>query len=84
MSVSDQDENGRSPDQPSDASTPPGAGGGETPPPPPPSPPARARRHGWRRVANRRNAMWAGIVAVVAVVGILFLLFVLYRSGQVD
>ncbi|MBV8858203.1 MAG: translocation/assembly module TamB domain-containing protein [Acidobacteria bacterium] len=42
------------------------------------------RRRGWRRVVNRRNAIWTAIVAVVAVVALVFILFVLYRSGQLD
>src|SRR5437660_3829726 len=45
---------------------------------------AAARRRGWRRVVNRRNAMWTGLVAVAAVVALAFILFVLYRSGRVD
>ena len=45
---------------------------------------AARRRRGWRRVVNRRNAMWTGIVAVVAVVALAFIIFILYRSGQVD
>jgi autotransporter translocation and assembly factor TamB len=44
----------------------------------------RARRRGWRRVVNRRNAMWTAIVAVVAVVALAFIIFILYRSGQID
>ncbi|HEX3561114.1 MAG TPA: translocation/assembly module TamB domain-containing protein [Pyrinomonadaceae bacterium] len=43
-----------------------------------------ARRRGWRRVVNRRNAMWTGLVAVVAIVALAFVLFVLYRSGRLD
>ncbi|MBA3241450.1 MAG: hypothetical protein H0T60_09535, partial [Acidobacteria bacterium] len=39
---------------------------------------------GWRRVVNRRNAMWTGIVLVVAVVALAVIVFILYRSGQVD
>ncbi|HWS86543.1 MAG TPA: translocation/assembly module TamB domain-containing protein [Pyrinomonadaceae bacterium] len=61
------------------------------PTPPEPTPPdesvgtpAPRRRRGWRRVVNRRNAMWTGIVAVVAVVALAFILFMLYRSGQLD
>ena len=45
---------------------------------------AAARRRGWRRVVNRRNAMWTGLVAVAAVVALAFILFVLYRSGRID
>ena len=56
---------------------------------PPPAPPgtgaaARARRRGIRRVVNRRNAMWTGIVAVVAVLALALIVFIFYRSGQVD
>jgi autotransporter translocation and assembly factor TamB len=54
---------------------------GGTPPPAPLTP--RGRR-GWRRVVNRRNAMWTGVVAVVAVVALAVIIFILYRSGQVD
>ena len=42
------------------------------------------RRRGWRRVVNRRNAMWTTIVAVVAAVALAFILFLLYRTGQID
>ena len=60
-----------------DVPTPPDAsGGGGTS--------AVRRRRGIRRVVNRRNAMWTGVVAVVAVVALAFILFVLYRSGQLD
>jgi len=55
--------------------------------PPPPSGPAaaaRRRRRGWRRVVNRRNAMWTGIVAAVAVLAVILILVFLYRSGRVD
>lgn len=45
---------------------------------------AAARRRGWRRVVNRRNAMWTGLVAVAAVVALAFILFLLYRSGRLD
>jgi translocation and assembly module TamB len=55
---------------------------GEPPPAEPPMTPRERAR--WRRVINRRNAMWTGIVAVVAVVALVFILFILYRSGQVD
>ncbi len=44
----------------------------------------RGRRARWRRVVNRRNAMWTGIVAVVAVLALAVIIFILYRSGQVD
>jgi autotransporter translocation and assembly factor TamB len=43
-----------------------------------------ARRRGWRRVVNRRNAMWTAVVAVVAVVALALIIFLLYRSGQID
>src|SRR5829696_4668469 len=59
--------------------------GGPPAPLPGESPAAFARRRrGWRRVVNRRNAMWTGVVAVVAVVALAFIFFVLYRSGQID
>jgi len=45
---------------------------------------ARARRRGWRRVVNRRNAMWTAVVAVVAVLALAFIVFILYRTGQID
>jgi len=44
----------------------------------------RRRRRGLRRVVNRRNAMWTGIVAVVAAVALVFIIFLLYRTGQID
>jgi hypothetical protein len=44
----------------------------------------RARRRGWRRVVNRRNAVWTAVVAVVAAVALAFIIFVLYRTGQID
>jgi translocation and assembly module TamB len=60
-----------------------------TPPPPSPLPPApdaptARRRHGWRRVVNRRNAMWTAIAAVVALALIVLVAVFLYRSGQID
>ena len=45
---------------------------------------ASRRRRGWRRVVNRRNAMWTGLVAVVAVVALALIIFVLYRTGRID
>ncbi|HVF57131.1 MAG TPA: translocation/assembly module TamB domain-containing protein, partial [Pyrinomonadaceae bacterium] len=44
----------------------------------------KGERARWRRVINRRNAMWTAIVAVVAVAALALILFILYRSGQVD
>lgn len=44
----------------------------------------RRRRRGIRRVVNRRNAMWTGIVAVVAAVALVFIIFILFRTGQID
>ncbi|HEX8188954.1 MAG TPA: hypothetical protein VF586_11420, partial [Pyrinomonadaceae bacterium] len=68
-----------------------GAPGADPPGPPPPdesrgagTPAARRRRRGIRRVVNRRNAMWAGAVAVVAVAALAFIVFLLYRSGRID
>ncbi|MDQ5837117.1 MAG: hypothetical protein M3379_10090, partial [Acidobacteriota bacterium] len=60
---------------PPDATTAPPTGAGPTPP---------ARRRGWRRVVNRRNAIWTAVVAVVAVVALALIIFLLYRSGRVD
>ncbi|HEV3471132.1 MAG TPA: translocation/assembly module TamB domain-containing protein [Pyrinomonadaceae bacterium] len=44
----------------------------------------KGRRARWRRIVNRRNAMWTGVVAVVAAVALVIIIFLLYRSGQVD
>jgi autotransporter translocation and assembly factor TamB len=44
----------------------------------------KGRRARWRRVVNRRNAMWTGLVLVVAAIALVVIIFVLYRSGQVD
>ena len=61
---------------------------GEAPAPPPPDESRAAGaprgRRGWRRVVNRRTAMWTGIAAVVAVVALALIVFILYRSGQID
>ncbi|HEV7889122.1 MAG TPA: hypothetical protein VGP08_00715 [Pyrinomonadaceae bacterium] len=58
----------------------------EEPPPDAPAPltPKGRRRRGWRRVVNRRTAMWTSLVAVTAVIALAFIIFILYRSGQVD
>ena len=67
----------------------PQAGGGPDAPTPPDerrgvgTPPVR-RRRGFRRVFNRRNAMWTGIVAAAAAVALVFIIFLLYRTGQID
>ena len=55
-------------------------------PPPAPAPltPLGRRRRGWRRVVNRRTAMWTALVAVTAVIALAFIAFMLYRTGQVD
>src|SRR5919107_2969719 len=55
-------------------------------PPPEPAPltPKGRRRRGWRRVVNRRTAMWTALVAVTAVIALAFIAFMLYRTGQVD
>ncbi|HVF45825.1 MAG TPA: hypothetical protein VM936_22545 [Pyrinomonadaceae bacterium] len=55
-------------------------------PPPEPAPltPLGRRRRGWRRVVNRRTAMWTALVAVTAVIALAFIAFMLYRTGQVD
>ena len=51
----------------------------------PPSPlTPKGRRARWRRVVNRRNAMWTGIVAVVAILALVIVAVLLYRSGQID
>lgn len=60
---------------PPDTTPAPPTGDGPTPP---------ARRRGWRRVVNRRNAIWTAVVAVVAVVALALIIFLLYRSGRVD
>ncbi|HYY94522.1 MAG TPA: hypothetical protein VE713_08390, partial [Pyrinomonadaceae bacterium] len=54
------------------------------PPTPDAGPTPPARRRGWRRVVNRRNAIWTAVVAVVAVVVLALIIFLLYRSGRVD
>ena len=58
----------------------------EEAPPPDPAPltPRGRRRRGWRRVVNRRTAMWTALVAVTAVLALAFIIFLLYRTGQVD
>ncbi|HEX7173773.1 MAG TPA: translocation/assembly module TamB domain-containing protein [Pyrinomonadaceae bacterium] len=56
------------------------AGGDDAPAPLTP----RGRRARWRRVVNRRNAMWTGIAAVAAVVLLVIVAVILYRTGQVD
>ncbi|MFL6284812.1 MAG: hypothetical protein ACJ74Q_16845, partial [Pyrinomonadaceae bacterium] len=55
-------------------------------PPPAPAPltPKGRRRHGWRRVVNRRTATWTAIVAAAAVIALAFIIFILFRTGQVD
>jgi autotransporter translocation and assembly factor TamB len=45
---------------------------------------AARRRRGWRRVVNRRNAIWTAIVGVVAIVALALIIFLLYRTGRVD
>ncbi|HYE12816.1 MAG TPA: hypothetical protein VD968_00045, partial [Pyrinomonadaceae bacterium] len=83
MPADEQDES-RAPESPDEGAPlkfeqPPGGG---------PSPLApltpKGRRVGWRRVVNRRNAIWAGVVAAVAVVAIVLIALILYRTGQVD
>jgi autotransporter translocation and assembly factor TamB len=56
----------------------------ETPQPSAPAPLTPKGRRGWRRVVNRRTAMWTAIVAVTAVVALVFIIFILYRTGEVD
>jgi hypothetical protein len=56
----------------------------DAPPPVPARSPRSGVGRGWRRVVNRRNAMWTAIVAVVAAVALVFIIFMLYRTGQVD
>src|ERR1700755_1730020 len=53
-------------------------------PAPAPLTPKGRRRRGWRRVVNRRTAMWTAIVAATAVIALAFIIFILYRTGQVD
>jgi translocation and assembly module TamB len=75
-----------------DAQPTPGAPDGGGPAPPAPAdesagggtPAARLRRRGWRRVVNRRNAIWTAAVAAVAVVALALIIFLLYRTGQID
>jgi autotransporter translocation and assembly factor TamB len=50
----------------------------------PPAPLTPKGRRGWRRVVNRRTAMWTAIVAVTAALALAFIIFILYRTGQVD
>ncbi|HYN86656.1 MAG TPA: translocation/assembly module TamB domain-containing protein [Pyrinomonadaceae bacterium] len=71
------DEPGR-PDAVKFTEAPEGAG----PPPAPLTP--KGRRARWRRVVNRRNAMWTAVVAVVAVLALALVVFVLYRTGRID
>ena len=52
--------------------------------PAPPAPLTPRGRRGWRRVVNRRSAMWAGIVAAAALVAFVIIALILYRTGQVD
>ena len=44
----------------------------------------KGRRAGWRRVVNRRNAMWTLIVGVVGALALGLIFFVLYRTGKID
>jgi autotransporter translocation and assembly factor TamB len=44
----------------------------------------KGRRAGWRRVVNRRNALWTLVVGVVAAVALVFIIFILYRTGKID
>src|SRR4051812_27791765 len=44
----------------------------------------KGKRRGWRRVVNRRNAMWTAIVAIVAALALVLIIFVLYRTGRID
>lgn len=44
----------------------------------------KGRRAGWRRVVNRRNAIWTVVVGVVAAVALVLVIFILYRTGKVD
>jgi translocation and assembly module TamB len=44
----------------------------------------KGRRAGWRRVVNRRNAIWTVIVGVAAAVALAFIIFILYRTGKID
>src|SRR2546423_909889 len=46
--------------------------------------PAPRRRRGWRRVVNRRSAIWTAVVGVVAVLAVALILFMLYRTGRID
>lgn len=44
----------------------------------------RGRRARWRRVVNRRNAMWTGVAAVSVLILAVVVAFLLYRTGQID
>ncbi|HEY0081678.1 MAG TPA: hypothetical protein VGB61_02715, partial [Pyrinomonadaceae bacterium] len=50
----------------------------------PPTPAARARRRGWHRLVNRRNATVAAVAIVALVLLIVILAFLFYRTGRVD
>src|SRR5436305_5385268 len=71
----DEQPAGAKPEPPQDAPTT-DEGPAAVPPP--------LRRRGWRRVVNRRNAVWTAIVGVVAVLAVAVILFVLYRTGRID
>ena len=44
----------------------------------------KGKRAGWRRVVNRRNALWTLVVGLVAAVALVFIIFILYRTGKID
>jgi translocation and assembly module TamB len=82
MPVDEHDERpgGREGGEPAPAKFTPAEGGLGGPSPLTP----KGRRARWRRVVNRRNAMWTGVAAVAAVVLLVVVAFLLYRTGQVD
>ncbi|MDQ3754250.1 MAG: AsmA-like C-terminal region-containing protein, partial [Acidobacteriota bacterium] len=43
-----------------------------------------AERRRWRRVINRRNAMWTGIALVASILSVLLVVFFMYRTGRID
>ncbi|HEX5708878.1 MAG TPA: hypothetical protein VFX96_16380, partial [Pyrinomonadaceae bacterium] len=84
------DERGRAPDAQEEPDESGGSSGvkfteapeGAKPPPAPLTP--KGQRARWRRIVNRRNAMWTAIVAVVAVLALALVVLILYRTGRID
>ncbi|HVF48724.1 MAG TPA: translocation/assembly module TamB domain-containing protein [Pyrinomonadaceae bacterium] len=84
MPVHDQDDPRSSPTPPENDPHAPAPGAARAPETPSPDARTPAARRRWRRIVNRRNAMWTGIVAVTAIVALVIIFFILYRTGQVD